>query len=536
MSTIITVHGTFAHLDGAPSEVGAPGVDLQWWQRGSPVNADLTKYVESTDGPVRLVRFIWSGDNSVLARREAGSALLKQMQELDKEGENYCVVGHSHGGSVISSVLMEASARGKKLNGLQRWITVGTPLVSLRKETTLFLRLTLFQKAMFVASLMLLLMFSLYVAGEALTAIEKFNRPNWLYRLGLYAVMMSVPFAVFWAVFKYLDIRKLYFYRPRNIARAESAFAPRWLGLWHEDDEAVSGLSSIGGIRVRIFHSNFAVPLFSLLSVFLLPVLYILLVTSPSLMTGIANYLRDDVYQLSQYEPYGGKVTTSRQHVRSLRRSLKRAQERLEDAGDDLVGRLDAEKAVKELKSEVKAARNKLHAENPNLVPVARAMRFKRRFLEKDGQPCTNGSLCGEGRNIALNSKLLFHIVTDEAASLFLDNELWRGRSGLLTRLVLPVILVPAIFGLIAVLLVFVVQAVAGLLSRFLSRSLDELTWLEIKRSALGNDTEAEVAVTAAVLDQAGVSRPTCGTGQPHYQLLQRDRGPVSGQIPQRHR
>ncbi len=97
--------------------------------------------------------------------------------------------------------------------------------------------------------------------------------------------------------------------------------------------------------------------------------------------------------------------------------------------------------------------------------------------------------MCGQGRNIALNSKLLFQIVTDEAASLFLGNELWQSRSGLLTRLVLPVILVPVIFGMIAVLLVLVVQAVTGLLSRLLSRSLDELTWLKIKRSALGNDT-----------------------------------------------
>ena len=41
MATIITVHGTFAHMGGEPSEVAAPGVDPQWWQRGSPTEADL---------------------------------------------------------------------------------------------------------------------------------------------------------------------------------------------------------------------------------------------------------------------------------------------------------------------------------------------------------------------------------------------------------------------------------------------------------------------------------------------------------------
>jgi hypothetical protein len=497
MATIIAVHGTFAHMGGEPSEVAAPGVDPQWWQRGSPTEADLEKLVQSTDGPVRFVPFIWDGDNSVLARREAGSELLKHMQALDKDGENYCVVSHSHGGSVVSAALMEASSRGKKLSGLQRWITVGTPFVKLRKETTLFLRLTLFQKAMFVASLMLLLMLGFYAVGEVVTATDKLSRPNWLYRLGISFGMMSLPFVLFWAVFKYLDIRKLYFYRPRNITRAANSFAPRWLGLWHEDDEAVSGLSSVGSIRVNIFHSNFAVPLFSLLSVFLLPVLYFLLLTSPTLMNGIADYLRNDFYQLSQYEQYGGKVTSSRSEVRKLRRSLQRATERLDNIGDDLAERLDAEKEVRDLRSQVKTAREKLHVENPNLVPVERAMRFKRRFLEQDGKPCAGGGLCGGGKDIAINSKLLFHIVTDEASSLFLDNELWRGRLGILTRLILPVVMVPLVFGLIAVLLVFLVQAVAGVLSRFLSRSLDELTWLEIKRSALGNDTETEVAVTA---------------------------------------
>ncbi len=107
-------------------------------------------------------------------------------------------------------------------------------------------------------------------------------------------------------------------------------------------------------------------------------------------------------------------------------------------------------------------------------------MRFKRWFLEADDQPCANEALCGEGRSIALNSKPSFHIVTDEAASLFLDNELWRDRSNLPMRLILPVIPVPTVFGVTAVHLVFLVQATEGLLSRLLRRLHDELTWLEI--------------------------------------------------------
>ena len=138
-----------------------------------------------------------------------------------------------------------------------------------------------------------------------------------------------------------------------------------------------------------------------------------------------------------------------------------------------------------------------MHAENPNLVPVERAMRFKRRFLEKDGKRCEGGKLCGSGRDIPLNSKLLFHLVTDEASSLVLDDDLWRGRFGLLARLIVPVFLVPVVFGVIAVILVLLVQGIARFLSGILAGVLDNLTWFEIKRSALGNDTETEVALTA---------------------------------------
>ena len=148
----------------------------------------------------------------------------------------------------------------------------------------------------------------------------------------------------------------------------------------------------------------------------------------------------------------------------------------------------------------MKAARNKLHAENQNLVPVALAMRFKRRFLEKDGQPCANNNLCGQGRNIALNSKLLLQIVTDEAASLFHDNELWQDRSGLPTRLVLPVILVPVIFGMIAVLL--------GVIFYFRWRAAHPLPEPDSVRSVVG-DGEG---------DPSSVSRSSPSSGPPTWE------------------
>ncbi|MEQ8824944.1 MAG: hypothetical protein RIC14_11280 [Filomicrobium sp.] len=499
MATIIAVHGTFAHMGGVPSETAAPGVEPQWWQRGSAAEKDFTRLAEGMDGPVKVEPFLWSGDNSELERRKAGSRLLKRLLELEATGETYCLIGHSHGGSVISTALTEAAVRKKPLNGLKRWITVGTPFVSLRRETTLFLRLSLFQKAIFIASFMLLLMFGAYVIGEFINGGLDFNKKGAAWRFAIYTGLMSLPFLLFWLVFKILDLRKLYFYRPSTLAWARQNFAPRWLGLRHEDDEAISGLSSIGGIKLQVFHRDFAVPFISILSVFLLPIIYFAVLASPTSMVGIAEYLRDDIYAISQYEKSEAQVIASRQEVRQLRRSLRRARSERDQVenGGSLVEQFDADKKVKELRKLLKDAREKMHKENPDLVPVERALRFKKRFLEKDGRPCEGGTLCGNGRDWALNSKLLFHIVTDEASSLVLDDDLWTGRTGMLLRLILPVILVPVVFGILAVLLVGAVQLIAGFISRKLSSLFDSLTWFEVKRSALGNDTETEVALTA---------------------------------------
>ncbi len=499
MATVLFVHGTYAHWDGRPSESAAPGAEPQWWQRGSSTEADLQRFIEGADGEVRQERFLWNGDNSEIERRKAGARLLARLRELEAEGEKYCLIGHSHGGSVIASALTMAAAKKVALPGLQRWMTVGTPFVGLRKEATLFLRLTLFQKAMFVASLMLLFMFAFYVLSEFLTGGLNLDNQNQLYRIGFNFLLMSLPLAVFWAIFKYLDMRQLYLYRPSVLKRARESFAPRWLGLWHQDDEAISGLSSVGSIKLKLFHRDFAVPALSLLSVFLLPMIYLFIVTSPNTMISIAEWLRDDIYQIAAYEDDESKIVAARQEVRQLRRSLRGARSELERAkSDNEVGdKLEAREKVRSLEKRIRDARERLFQENPELQSVERAVRFKRRFLQENGRRCANGSLCGQGRNVALNSRLLLHIVTDEATSLVLEEDMWGGRTGWIVRNLIPIFLVPIVFGLLAAILVLAVQFIARFVSSILSSIFDSLTWHEVKRNVLGNDTETEVALTA---------------------------------------
>src|SRR5262249_31124110 len=159
MATVIAVHGTFARSDSA-TPGGPPDQDVPaWWQPGSEFERDLSRLLEVPKSSLQVDRFEWSGDNSEVARREAGRGLHAGLRALEAKGESYCLVGHSHGGSVIGAALLRSAARKEPLNGLKRWITVGTPFVNLRKETLLFARLDLMRKVIFVASAMLFLMF-----------------------------------------------------------------------------------------------------------------------------------------------------------------------------------------------------------------------------------------------------------------------------------------------------------------------------------------------------------------------------------------
>jgi hypothetical protein len=79
---------------------------------------------------VEIEPFHWDeGPNSELKRRKAGQALLKKLKEYERMGENYHLIGHSHGGSVIHHALLLASNRRESLPHLRIWLTVGTPFI-----------------------------------------------------------------------------------------------------------------------------------------------------------------------------------------------------------------------------------------------------------------------------------------------------------------------------------------------------------------------------------------------------------------------
>lgn len=500
MATVVTVHGTFVHSPGTADalNIGEPG-EAQWWQQGSEFEADMKTLVAGADGsPVEVVPFTWSSLNSELDRRTAGSELLHFLRGLDRRGEPYAVVGHSHGGSVIASALIESVARNKPLTHLKRWVTVGTPFVGMRKERFLFTRLTLPRKVIFVASLMLFLMFLFYVAGELFSQGFRFRSERYYTALLFNGVMMTLPILFFYIVFRLLDGRELMGYSRGSVQKARDHYADKWLPLCHKDDEAVQGLRYLPKVQLHFFAKDFAASTITKAAIIVLPLAYLLVVTSPTIMLGISDFLQYRVYDVQDVAASeDAAATQARDELRAFWGKIRDAREQAERGGLDPAAADEARRRADDLRQQMAVKRQQIEQSFPQFAQVERAQRFKRRFLMRDRKPCEGGRLCGGGHDYALNSKLLFHVVTDELSSSVVDDGLFTGALGNILRLLIPVVLVPLVFAVVALAVLGLIEYVARIVSGWLSRGLNYLTLSEVKRSTFGNDTEGEVVLGA---------------------------------------
>lgn len=488
MATIIAVHGTFAApTPAAPN--GGPMPELQWWEAGSSFEKDMRALVEARDGELNFVPFMWGGDNSEVERREAGDRLTKVMHDLETKSEPYCVIGHSHGGSIVSDALLSNAARRRPLANLKRWITVGTPFLKLRKELWLLTRLSLMRKVIFVASMMLLIMYLVYLIAT------QFEGGRTLFggvfpRVSIYTgVLASLPALVFYIVLHWLDGRSLLSYRKRTTNRARSAFAPRWLPLSHPDDEAIQGLSLLPDARLDFFDKSFAVSSITLLSVIALPIIYFVILLSPTQMVGIANWLKTEIYDANASPDAEAALKDLRSQLMAAWRGEGEAVKT--DSGAAVPKPSDPKAAWQQYRQK----RHELEQKYPNLDAIERGLRFKRRFFEKNGQPCE--TLCGEGKDIATNSGLLLHVVTDELSWALGTTDLRDPRVRWVWSLLAPAIIVPVVLGVLALVLMVVIQGIATLVSAGLAKVLNAITNSEVKRAAYGNDTDGEVAIGA---------------------------------------
>ncbi len=513
MARIITVHGTFAKWEITPAAgdtVGPPV--LQWWQPGSAFEKDMRAFVTGDDNPVTIESFEWSSANSERDRRKAADKLLARTQQLEAEGEPYSLVGHSHGGSVISTMLINAAAKNQTLPNLRRWITVGTPFVEMRKEQFLFSRLPLLLKAVYVASLMLMFMFLVATFADIIDGKSPFaNRESTIWFLTS-LTLTALPFILFYIATTWHQNRALFYYRPGITRKARELFASKWLPLVHEDDEIVKGLSSLNSVKVRFFHENFAVTAVTFVSAFILPLIYLWLLNSPATMVAIADILKTKVYDIKRYETVEPFYKHDRKQIEDTRNRLRTARRRVNDPLADLDERTQRQSEVEILRNDLKNMRQKVRKTyQNNVVQNERARRFKERFLQKpDGTDCRRGQLCRRGNSIRINSRLLFHLVTDEVSRIAVDADIPTGTIKGIINYALPILLVPIIFIGLAIALVKFVQLFAGAISRFASNRLDALTWAQVRRTALGNDTVAEVAVGAIARPYWIKQDPSC--------------------------
>jgi hypothetical protein len=214
-------------------------------------------------------------------------------------------------------------------------------------------------------------------------------------------------------------------------------------------------------------------------------------------MLGISDFLQTRVYDVQALAKEDSSATQAREELRSLGRRMREARNQAERGGLQPVAAEEARKQADEIRRELFAKRQQLEQSFPQFSNVERAQRFKRRFLQRGRQPCEENRLCGLGHDYALNSKLLFHVVTDELSSSVVDEEAYGGAVGGILRLLAPVVLVPLVFALIALSVLAVIQYLASHLSAWLSRVLNYMTLSEVRRSTFGNDTEGEIVVGA---------------------------------------
>jgi len=271
MATIVTVHGTFS---------SGPLEGQKWWQRGSAFAAGLPQLIEGADGTLTIEPFVWDGFNSENARSAAGARLAARLKELDAKGEPFAVIGHSHGGSVLSAALLNAARDRLPLSSMQRWITVGTPFIKTQRQRFLFSRLGILGKAIYLTLLTFLVLGVLIALGGSVAG----DAASWVLLLATFLT----PIGVFYGYLRFQEGRRSLRFNRRHLGFAEQHYGERWLSLWHGKDEAVQCLKAVKRVDVTIFPRHFAVAALNLLAVGFIPLLALLVLNSQSAMNAIA--------------------------------------------------------------------------------------------------------------------------------------------------------------------------------------------------------------------------------------------------------
>lgn len=211
-----------------------------------------------------LVRFLWSGGNSMRTRRVAVEKLRDCISDLVQKGyTKVCLVGHSHGGNIALKACEEKTAS----EAVVAIVTLATPFIhkwrpQIRMVRGLNLRLAVFALTVLVAGVFLLAVL-LMLISEFAQVVDEGELRTWVLRIGIAAVPV-IAFA-FWLSRKmpspqvdeqmHEDIRGSV-YDPDAV----DGLVEKTLIMSHSGDEADGVLkiaSAVNRILVNITNSDF---------------------------------------------------------------------------------------------------------------------------------------------------------------------------------------------------------------------------------------------------------------------------------------
>lgn len=472
MASIITVHGTFA---SGPEE----GDD--WWQRGSSVEADLRGLVEGEDGTLEFVPHVWTGDNSETARRLAGAALSVRMEAFERSGEPYCLLGHSHGGSVVLSALLQRAVRGSKIDALSRWITIGTPFIAFSRKWFLFSRLGILGKAAYVTFVTFLCLFCLAVFIDNQT-VDRSLRPA--FATIVVVLLIAANLLVGWGA-------------DRNIERSGVALVTRqsrW-SIWPRM-----------GLLARMLYA---------LVVAISAVTVVSFLTDPrqtysppqALLVALSAVGLFALFHFAMLR-FARRGTISKAR-RKLLHELTARWLPLRHPQDEAVEGLQRLKSVRFPIFAREFAVSPIMLMVLVAIPLATLlavlspafMNWLHATLAPGGFSqliVANGRLVGEGRTVAINT---YYILGLPVALVFPEESQGFQAAMFLT-------FSPLLYLVGAVAMVAIVRKVATLVSAVFARNFDAVTWSQIRASAYGNDTQGELAVDAGSFPGFLAERP----------------------------
>ena len=229
---LVTVHGT--------GSTGKTETARKWWENGSSFCREMSRLVGS--GYVFDEPFQWSGLNWETARQKAGSDLFARLHELEKHERPYHIISHSHGGSVTWAALVRSAEQKKQLRFLRSWTTIGTPFLTFAPTPTNW---PLILATLVIALAIAVTVFLFAPAVDELAYIyDNASMAQLVATLGPLVVCAVILVATIAAIIGNLrgQIRYRHLTRARNTAA--EWYGALWLGIWHSQDEPISGLAA----------------------------------------------------------------------------------------------------------------------------------------------------------------------------------------------------------------------------------------------------------------------------------------------------